>query len=404
MRPSLPVTILMAVALLIMTAVHPAWLGDSWQWAGALWRGESSGFRPAEVEGNLARSIHTARSTARVRSLQPDVELHDWLKDRMKKDGIPDLDSLTRDLQLTHPRYINVAAYAMQGPSTGGLLEQLGGWPDKSDASFTHEAIVARPRPALMGFECVVVVGTQLPEFSPEALGQGGDKFFSVCPLCGKGQPCQIPMRTRSFSLDCPHCHRSYALLAADTHQRFHYVNEYLTGYEPSAHFQKNLSRLDEMLTIWKAVIEGIRYVPDTADGNQDNDAWQTARETQMLGTGDCEDSSIYLADWLIARGFEARVCVGRCAERGGHAWVIVRLNAKCYLLESTNPHAFTEVPPLADEVGSRYVPEASFDRQAFYLRNNPDVSWDGDYWTESRWQKIVPPNKKVSDGSSSPR
>lgn len=395
MRPSLPATLVLVAAVLIMTAVHPAWLGESWRWAGALWHREASDFRPAEVEGDVARSIYSARSTARVRSLQPDAELQDWLKGRIKKEGLPDLDSLTRDLQLTYPRYINVAAYAMQSPSTGGLLEQLGGWPDKADASFTHEAIVARPRPALMGFECVVVVGTQLPEFSPEALGQGGDKFYSVCPLCGKGQPCQIPIRTRSFSLDCPQCHRTYALLAVDTHQRFHYVNEYLKGYEPPAHFQKKLSRLEEMLTIWKAVIKGIRYLPDTSDGNPDNDAWQTALETQKLGTGDCEDSSIYLADWLLARGFEARVCVGRCAEMGGHAWVVVRLDGASYLMETTNSNADTNVPPLADEIGSRYVPEASFDRQAFYLRGNPDIPWDGDYWTKTKWQRVAPPHNK---------
>lgn len=390
-------TLVLVAAVVIMTAVHPAWVGDCCQWVGGLWRGEASGFRPAEVEGHVAKTIHTARSTARVRSLQPDGELHDWLKDRMKKDGLPDLDSLTRDLQLSHPRYINVAAYAMQSPSTGGLLEQLGGWSDKADASFTHEAIVARPRPSLMGFECVVVVGTQIPEFSPEAMGRGGDKFYSICSLCGKGQPCQIPMRTRSFSLDCPHCHRTYALLAVDTHQRFHYVNEYLTGFEPTAHFSNRLSRLEELLTVWKAVIKGIRYVPDSADSDPDNDAWQIAPETQKLGKGDCEDSAIYLADWLLARGFEARVCVGRCAEMGGHAWVIVRLNGKCYLLESTNSNADTKVLPLADEMGSRYVPEASFDRKAFYLRVNPDTSWDGDYWTESKWQRIAPPVTRLN-------
>ncbi len=383
--------IVFAVAAIAMTVWHPAWLGDSGQWLGGLCRGEAWRFRPDEVEGNMARTIHTARSAARVRSLQPDLELHGWLQDQMSKDGLPDLDRLTRDLQLSHPRYINVAAYAMQSPSTGGLAAQLGGWADQANAGFTHEAIVARPRLAMLGFECVIVLGTRLPDFSPEALGEGGDKFFSVCSICGKGQGCQIPKRTRSFSLDCPHCERTYAVLAADTNGRFRYVNEYLTGYAPPAHFANNLTRLEEMLVIWKAVIKSIRYVPDASDGNPDNDAWQTALETQKLGQGDCEDSAIYLADWLLARGFQARVCIGRCAEKGGHAWVVVRLDDKSYLLESTNSNADTAAPPLAHEVGSRYVPEASFDRQALYLRSNPDVSWDGDYWAKSKWQRIVP-------------
>ena len=132
----------------------------------------------------------------------------------------------------------------------------------------------------------------------------------------------------RTVSLECPNCHRPYAMLAVDTKGRYHYVNEYLTGYCPPAHFPAGISRLNEMLLIWNSVVRGMRYVPDSADGNEDNDAWQTAAETQQLGTGDCEDSSILLADWLIARGFEARVALGHYAERGGHAWVIVRLEA----------------------------------------------------------------------------
>ncbi|MEI6537181.1 MAG: transglutaminase domain-containing protein, partial [Verrucomicrobiaceae bacterium] len=164
-----------------------------------------------------------------------------------------------------------------------------------------------------------------------------------------------------------------------------------LMGYEAPAHFKSNLSKLDEMMTIWKAVVEGVRYLPDSSDGNPDNDAWQIAQETQMLGTGDCEDSSIYLADWLLARGFEVRVCMGRYSEMGGHAWVVVRLDGKSYLLESTNPHANTKVQPLSADVGSRYVPEISFDRQAFYVRSNTGMTWDGDYWTETKWQRVAP-------------
>jgi hypothetical protein len=188
-------------------------------------------------------------------------------------------------------------------------------------------------------------------------------------------------------------------MVAADARGRFRYVNEYLTGYAPPARYPAGQSRLAELMSIWRAVAEGCRYTVDA--GDDDNDAWQTALETQTLGTGDCEDSSILLADWLLTRKFQVRVALGRYAERGGHAWVVVRLDGSDYLLESTEGAPSTARPPLLSEVGSRYVPELVFDHLAFYIRKQPADARSADYWSDSTWQRVVPRPRVDRNGAT---
>jgi transglutaminase-like putative cysteine protease len=149
-------------------------------------------------------------------------------------------------------------------------------------------------------------------------------------------------------------------------------------------------------MAIWRAVTSECQYTLDA--GDDDNDAWQTAQETQALGKGDCEDSSILLADWLLSRGFQARVALGRYAERGGHAWVVVRLDGKDYLLESTEGTSGAQRPPLLAEVGSRYVPELLFDPLALFIRTQPNEPWNGDFWGDATWQRVAPRARPAGD------
>jgi hypothetical protein len=166
-------------------------------------------------------------------------------------------------------------------------------------------------------------------------------------------------------------------------------VNEFLTGYHPPARFPKELSRLQVLFTIWGAVHENCLYTQDPGTKQKQTDAWQTAVETQNMQKGDCEDSAIFLADWLLACGFQARVALGRYGDMGGHAWCVVRLEDRDYLLESTESQPDPENPPLAALIGSRYVPEVLFDRHAIYVRNLR--SFDGNYWSEKTWTRLEP-------------
>jgi hypothetical protein len=378
------------------------WYLDSKRWVIGLFCSNSEIARPDEVEQRVAAQLYCDREATKARRLQTDEQLHGWLGAKLDAGGAGAIEEVLQQAQMAQPHYLKIAAYAARSTSVDGLLEQIEGWEEQTDSSFTHQAIVARARPARMGYECVILAGQRLEDFVPEAMRPGHDLFFSKCPLCGKGQPCNIPHRHRSVSLECPHCHRTFAMIAPDTKGRFHYMSDYLTGYAPPAHFPAGISRYDEMVLIWRNVIGTIRYVPDSPDGSDEIDVWQFALETEMLGTGDCEDSAILLADWLGARGFEVRVALGRFAELGGHAWVVVRLGGKTYLLEATSPHADTVTPPLSEDVGSRYVPETVLDRDGFNVRRQPDDPWDGDYFTPAKWIHIKTPRSAAGEAVQS--
>ncbi|MCE9519741.1 MAG: hypothetical protein K8R87_09345 [Verrucomicrobia bacterium] len=374
------------------------WLTESQHWLRAVISNESGSFNGDVVEKRIATQLLSARHEVHQAALKPDDALREWLGKRIENGTMGDLSSLTSAVQMQFPNYVRLAVCSLQSPSVEDLLQKAFEWGSQSEKSFTHQAIVASARSARLGFECVIVTGERLPDFQPGQLSRGHDNFYILCPLCHRGQACEVPPLMRSVTLECPQCHRPYVMLAVDTKGRYHHANEFLTGYAPPARFPAGITRLNEMLLIWNSVVQSIRYVLDDADGNEKNDAWQTAAETQKLGTGDCEDSSIYLADWLIARGFNARVALGHYAERGGHAWVIVQLDGETYLLECTNPEVNTSRPPLIKDVGSRYVPDCTFDREGFYSRKNSSVPWDGDYWSQAKWQRVIPtPDRTVA-------
>lgn len=379
--------------VLASTTFETPWLAGSQRWIRSIVSNEFGNLKTSDLERDVNKRIALSRNQARLKHLEADTTLQKWLAEAVASGTAEDLDALSASLQSHFPQYVKVVVSSMKGLSPEELLDRVSEWSSHTEASYNHQAIVTTRRSAHLGFECVIVLGERLPDFKPELISRGHEKFFILCPFCHGGQACEIPSRMRSVSLECPRCHQPYAMLAVDTKGRFHHVNQFLTGYAPPAHFARGTSRLKEMMQIWDRVVHGIVYLPDSADGNEDNDAWQTALETQRLGTGDCEDSAIYLTDWLNARGFEARVAVGHYAERGGHAWVVVRLDGKTYLLETTNLESNTQEPPLASDVGARYVPDATIDRTGFYSRSDPTSLWDGDYWSPRKWKKVVTQN-----------
>ncbi len=193
------------------------------------------------------------------------------------------------------------------------------------------------------------------------------------------------------MGLECPDCRRTYAVVATGTDGKFHYVNEFLTGYAPPAVFSRNYTRVHELFTIWTTVHAHCSYTKDPGERRAQTDRWQMAAETQRIQRGDCEDSSIFLADWLLSRGFKARVALGRYGDIGGHAWVVVRLDDKDFLLESTEGRPDPDNPPYVSQVGGRYLPEILFDRFNIYSPSNPSQKWGGDYWSPKVWAAVEP-------------
>ena len=369
----------------------------------AMWHRQTGEVDTRALEQAAVEAIADARKAVNLNALECDIGLRDWLRGELNK-GNDDLNSLKQHVRDASPAYLDVLPFSAHSLTEKNLGDQISQWQGALDPSFTHVAVVVLPSATRLEMSCVLIAGKRMKLLSPEALLENPtDLFFSICSHCGNGHACQISRKSRSVTLECPTCHRVYAMFAADTKAHLHYVNEYLTGYQPPAHFPKNLPPLSEMLLIWSGVSHTCKYLPDAPNpdaspADESADTWQFAQETQILHTGDCEDSAIMLADWLLARGFNARVAVGRCAERGGHAWVVTRLMGKEYLLESTNPEPDLTHEPLASELGSRYVPEVTFDRDAIYVRREPRASFDGDYWSDKKWIRI-PGRKRVSKG-----
>lgn len=113
----------------------------------------------------------------------------------------------------------------------------------------------------------------------------------------------------------------------------------------------------DRARSVWKYVIENIRYVSD-ATAQRKQDFWQFPAETLALGTGDCEDCSFLLASLLLAAGissFCVRVVIGVLSQEDGtsslHSWPVYRdEDGQWRILESTLS-ALPDKWPLADDL-----------------------------------------------------
>ena len=81
----------------------------------------------------------------------------------------------------------------------------------------------------------------------------------------------------------------------------------------------------------------------------QDEDYWQTPKETERLKTGDCEDLSIYVSELLSQRGIINKKVLGRKNNfrETYHSWVEFKQGKKWYILETTTGEIFNERHPF---------------------------------------------------------
>lgn len=370
--------------------------GEVWRvWWGKMMNRIDVGYSPQRFKVDLVDHLNYPRMATRLSPLAIDGELETWVQEKIS-DGldVTDLNAVADMVKVALPRYAKVLVVSATSPSLEGLLKSFQSTAQDVDPEITHVACALRDSAGGLSHQALLIMGQRLQDFSPELLRDGQtNQFFSVCIHCGRSHICRIPTNQRSMGLECPNpeCGKTYAVIAADRKGVFHYANEFLTGYQPPALFARDQSRAQELFTIWAAVHENCRYVKDAGSRKNQTDSWQFAIETQSLLVGDCEDSSIFLADWLIARGFQARVALGKYGDMGGHAWVVAKLDDKEYLLESTEALPDPDHPPLASQVGSRYVPEVTFDRFHLYVRKNEQTIWNGDYWSTKLWTAIEP-------------
>lgn len=375
------------------------WL-NGWQMRlGELMTSPGAQYSVAKFRLDLVDHFNYSRLASKTPLLRVDPEMESWLDKEFAKIDTNDLNKVTSQVQEGMPRYYRVSVCTASSPSLRELLQRFHEYAHRAQPEMTHMAVALRPRVGGLMHEAILVLGQRLRDFTPEALSQASDEpFFNSCVHCKQPHFMQLSREQRSMALECPKCRRKYAVIAADSTGRFRYVNEFLTGYAPPAAFAKNQSRVQQLFTIWEAVHSNCVYANDPGAKvgssfakNDQTDCWQFADETQRLQQGDCEDSSIFLADWLMSRGFQVRVALGRYGDLGGHAWCVVKIDDKEYLIESTGNRPDPTDPPLASRVGSRYVPEVLFDRYAIYVPTSQNRAWKGDYWSASAWTRIEP-------------
>lgn len=355
---------------------------------------ESSSFTKEQLGLALLDQANHHRQSLALPWLKLDLELETLVQNEMGSGLEADrLEELVQHIQKALPRYLRVSVCVAGGATADIMLDHFQEHLKNLDPQMTHFACTLQSSIGGLSNQALLVTGQRLRDFTPELLDRTTEPaFFHVCPHC-QNQHVSKAMRDQdTTTMECPSCNRTYAVVATGTDGKHRNVNEFLSGYEPAAVFSPGQSRLDQLFTIWSAVQNQIRYVRDPGEGKQATDRWQTALETLTLGQGDCEDTSILLADWLLARGFEVRVALGKYGDIGGHAWCVVRVDDKEYLLETTSEgNPSLDYPPLVSRVGSRYVPEVLFDRWAIYVRSAPRQLWNGDYWTERNWIRIEP-------------
>ncbi|SKA92438.1 Transglutaminase-like superfamily protein [Prosthecobacter debontii] len=368
---------------------------ESWkQWVLKWSSGEDPAYSQMRFQVDLVDRINYARIASRHPVLRVDAELEQWLSAEFPEMALDDAGRITQRVQEVVPRYFRVSVCIVSGPTLHALLDEFHDFSQSTEPTMTHLACAVRQTTGGLAYRALLIVGQRLEDFSPEIIAASQDEtFFSTCPHCQHPHVVRISRQQHSLGLECPECRRTYAVVAADALGHYRYVNEFLTGYAPPAVFAKDHSRIHELFTIWSAVHANCIYTKDPAGQKTTNatDAWQTSLDTQKAGQGDCEDSAIFLCDWLMSRGFQARVVLGRYGDMGGHAWVVVKLDDKEYLLESTEGRPDISNPPLVSRVGSRYVPEIMFDRYAIYVRSTPGQSWKGDYWSTKYWTRVEP-------------
>ncbi|MFV1995608.1 MAG: hypothetical protein ACC661_09235 [Verrucomicrobiales bacterium] len=348
----------------------------------------------AQLELDVVCDLNDKRRfSAANKALGRDQRLTSWLRQQLASvDSLEQLqaDTLLQQLQQNLPEIAAASIYSVQASDRDDLFRQLVDWGRFAGDDYTHLAMTLVDDRSAWGIECLALLVEKLPRFTPALLSRKGAAFYNVCPLCGAVHLGKVSTVSRSILLECPKCGRPYDLLAIGMGAKYMRVNEFLTGTLPAGVEVPSSRRgtLGEVFAIWNDVLTTYRYVEDFEGINGRRDSWQTSSQTERYRNGDCEDTSILLADRLIARGFDARVALGRTSRLEGHSWCVVRVDGKEYILESTEATPDPANPPLTRMVGKRYIPEFLFDRDDIYFRN-PRIPAGADYWSEEAWSAV---------------
>ncbi len=324
-----------------------------------------------------------------------------------------DLNALLSYLQRSHPNITSLSATMVWHPASTRLVNGVSNWEDSMVPEFDAlSAVIFRD-----GYRrgCIGVLSHRLPAFNLTSANRDGGRYHHDCPRCGAGHAIELERTARTVQLRCPHCQRPYDILASDSQGKFHRAPSFLTGFSlPDSHPSRSGTDESQVAELWRLIASRCTYEADGDDGGSSGyataadglsipvpsataesgaEAWQTPSETWQRKAGDCEDTSLLLADALISEGFDARVALGWNAQGGDHAWCVVQLNGGAqYILESTiTPTGPLRLLPVS-EASASYRPEQLFDRDNLYFPIGDHPA--SDYWSDDVWTSV--PNTGV--------
>ncbi|MDF1630513.1 MAG: hypothetical protein P1U78_12020 [Alcanivoracaceae bacterium] len=187
-------------------------------------------------------------------------------------------------------------------------------------------------------------------------------------------QSMSVERRSYTYTWNLP-SGTPFAITAEGTFQQHHFAHGYLTDWQP---FAANRS-----WEPWYAVAQRLSYQRDHHRYAGRLDVWQTGAESWRLGSGDCEDHALLLADWLNRQGEDARVVLGKY-QGEGHAWVVIIRDQRAWLLEATRKFGRRALRqyPLASTLPD-YQPAAMFNRDTLWINDgsHKTTRYDGPAW-----------------------
>lgn len=354
----------------------------------------SSPIDQAGFEKSVLRSLNEKREALGLASLSTDPEISDALgrmastRDKLAE---VELESLFQALRAEFPSAQFLSATIQLNPSDEGLVGNLHDWEDADDPRYqTLSTLIFRDG---LRKGCLAVLARKLPVFDLELANQGRGPFFQTCPHCEATHSVTLEGESRSVILSCPACQLPYDLLAADSLGRIDRAPRFFEGFQIPGFSDSSGNPEDTLRKIWATVLSHCTYRHDTANG-QGVESWKRPSETWRDAEGDCEDTSILLADALLSAGIDARVAVGWNTHIGEHAWCVARIGDQQWILESTLQREDESLPTLRKvaDGASEYRPEKLFDREALYFREGrPGGQRDcSDYWSAEDWRKLV--------------
>lgn len=387
-----------SISLLIIFAVLGYWFSDTTraQTVAGIFDhliNGSSAINQTAFESKSIQAMNDRRVEVGAPALMADPEIHQALAlhaatySRLSE---IDLDPLFAKLQETIPGAEFLSATVLLDPRDEGLVKGLASWSEAANPRYHSLSTLAFRDGLRKG--CLAVLARRHPAFDLDAANRDGTTGYRQCPRCGSSHLVTLDRKSQTLILTCPDCQKPYDILAADTVSHYRRANDFLEGFRLPKDVPGNGDE-EHLRQLWAAVLGHCRYELDLP-GDRQGEAWKLPSETWRTAAGDCEDTSLLLADALISVGIEARVAVGWNVHIGQHAWCVARIGDRQWVLESTLQLRDGELPELRSvaEAAEEYQPEQLFDRERLYFREDGQIrAGCADYWSETLWQGLNP-------------